>query len=491
MTSTRHRLFPCLVGALAVVLGACAATATPTPSASQAPSASQSPAAGPSAPSAARPLVIDVDLDASDVLAVAILARDPAFDLRALTVTGTGIVHCASGLRLARGLLDALGRPDVPVACGRESAAGSARAFPDEWRTGADRAWGMSLLEADPGPGTGTASSVISKVAHESTQPVSIFAAGPLTNVADALADDPSLAAHLATVHIMGGVVDAVGNVSLGAVGPGDRLEWNFVADPDSVAAVMASSVPLSLVPLDATDDVPVPAELPAWLESDHTAAGADIAYELLLRLPGRVTDPGSQLWDELAALTMSRADLVTWQDIGLTPTTTGDTAGRIDRDPAGRMVHVAVAADRPRVEAALLESLRRGPPRPAPFTFAGEAKVVWDGASCAWEGALPSKVGVHRLSFENRTANDGGGIVVQVVGPKTWADLEEFLATRNPASQTAPAWLMPIGFLDASAEGHGTSIVDLPAGQSGVVCASGTGPDVTFVTSMPVNLPG
>ena len=155
-------------------------------------------------------------------------------------------------------------------------------------------------------------------------------------------------------------------------------------------------------------------------------------------------------------------------------------------------MVHVAVAADHKRVEAALLDALRKGPPRTTPFAFAGDERVVWDGASCAWDGSLPSQVGVHRISLENETSDDAGGVVVGVVGPKTWDDLVDFLATRDPASEAAPpSWVVPIAFLDAKAGGHATAIVDLPGGQSGIVCATGSGPDVTFVISTPVTLPG
>ena len=82
------------------------------------------------------------------------------------------------------------------------------------------------------------------------------------------------------------GHVDAPGNVFVDGLDGDDPLEWNAYADPSAVAAVFATDVPIDLVPLDATDDVPVPADLPKRLAEDHAAAGADLLHELLLRHP-------------------------------------------------------------------------------------------------------------------------------------------------------------------------------------------------------------
>ena len=43
---------------------------------------------------------------------------------------------------------------------------------------------------------------------------------------------------------------------------PSDGVEWNVGADPDSFADVLALDVPVAFVPLDATDDVPVPSDI-------------------------------------------------------------------------------------------------------------------------------------------------------------------------------------------------------------------------------------
>ena len=68
----------------------------------------------------------------------------------------------------------------------------------------------------------------------------------------------------------------------------------------------------MTLVPLDATNDVPVPPDFAAILERDHAAAGADIAFEMFARSPYLATD--TSFWDTLAVMALVDPSLVTWR---------------------------------------------------------------------------------------------------------------------------------------------------------------------------------
>ena len=85
---------------------------------------------------------------------------------------------------------------------------------------------------------------------------MTLLATGPLTNVAEALGRDPSLAGRLEMVYAMGGAVSVGGNVRL--PGTGGKAEWNFFVDPRAARVVLSSGVPVTLVPLDATNRAPV-----------------------------------------------------------------------------------------------------------------------------------------------------------------------------------------------------------------------------------------
>src|SRR6185503_2037501 len=200
-----------------------------------------------------RPILLYTDLDVDDLVALPLLAGDPAVELLAVTVSGTGTVHCEAGVDIARRWLALLDRAAVPVACGREQPGPGGRAFPAEWRLRADALSGLDLpVVAAPAAPSGSASELIRRTVAAAEGRVTVVAIGPWTNLADAVRADPSLAGRVREIQAMLGTIDAPGNVDLGETHPADRVEWNAGADPDAVATVLSADIPITLVPLDA-----------------------------------------------------------------------------------------------------------------------------------------------------------------------------------------------------------------------------------------------
>jgi inosine-uridine nucleoside N-ribohydrolase len=303
-------------------------------------------------------LVVDTDLDLSDVAALAAVLREPKVDVVAVTLApnGTGPWDCNTLLRLGHWVLERMSRADVPLACGREHAAPGALAFPANYHAGAARVWGLTLPPVPPGADTTTAAALISRSAKASPVPILVVALGPWTNLKDAFAADPKLVSRVSAVHAMAGAVDVDGNVQTGSVRYKDRLEWNAVLDPEAFRAVFAMPVTLRLVPLDATQDVPVPGDLRRRLQAKQAAPGAALVADLLDGWPERTTGAGQQLWDELAALAVTRAEVVRWE--ARTLTVAANT--RLDVKDSGRPVTVAVEGHADATLTALVDALSR-----------------------------------------------------------------------------------------------------------------------------------
>ena len=265
-------------GAIVLLLAACG---TASPGGEESPIASGPVVEASSPAGAPLPIIIDTDLAPDDVLAIMALLREPAVDIRAITIEGNGETHCGPGMRNLTWLLGQFGADDIPIGCGREEPGAHGRLFPAEWRAGVDDFFGV---EGPGDVGEVPESDAVAVLAETlaGSEPITLVPLGPWTNLADLVETHPDVLEHVAGIHAMAGAIDAPGNIAVDDVTPDHGVEWNVGVDPDAVAAILETDLPVTLVPLDATNAVPVPADIAKILGEDHAAAGAE--------LPGRST---------------------------------------------------------------------------------------------------------------------------------------------------------------------------------------------------------
>jgi inosine-uridine nucleoside N-ribohydrolase len=142
-------------------------------------------------------------------------------------------------------------------------------------------------------------------------------------------------------IVIMGGAMDAAGNV------PSGDSEWNFFIDTAAADQVMGSSVPLTLVPLDATNDVPVPPDYREMLDSAGQSPALDYLTVLVETFPF-ITQGGFYFWDELAALVSVNSLEVEATDASMTVVDEGPSRGQTLRDRDGTRMSVIVGVPTP-----------------------------------------------------------------------------------------------------------------------------------------------
>ncbi|MGD9701853.1 MAG: nucleoside hydrolase [Acidimicrobiia bacterium] len=415
-------------------------------------------------------MVVDTDLASDDVVALFYLVSDPRVDLRAVTVSGTGEVTCPRGAAVARGLLTSMGKGDVPVACGQSAPLSGDRVFPAEWRTAADNAYGLVLpIVAAPADEQDAVELLIGSISAAEA-PVTLLTLGPLTNVAQALAEEPDLVDDLASVVVMGGAVDVPGNVQPEGAAAPLAAEWNLYIDPAASAAVVDSGAPVTLVSLDATNQVPVTEGLIDRLAAnDRTDATSHVLDILSSRTP-------PYLWDPLAAIAATDPVLVPSHEVTIAVTIDGDDAGRTVEQPGGSAVLVA---DPPDVDTVLdhllrtLAGMAEDEPLTPPTTIpiVGNATVGFDGATCTYDGptSLPP----------------GSLVVTATPGPVPYYALVAHLV-EGATIEDAVAWAAEhpdeqppmIDRIDAVGEDAMPSpaTIELMTGTSAVVCGTTEG---------------
>jgi purine nucleosidase len=196
--------------------------------------------------SAPRNIIIDTDPSPDDAVAILTALASPE-ELKVLAVTVVaGNVPLELTAKNARKALELAKRTETPVYAG--AAAPLVRplitAEHVHGRTGFD---GYDLPDPVMPLSKGFAPEVIvDLVMCRPPGDVTLCCLAPLTNIALALAKEPSLAGHLREIVLMGGAFSEGGNVTPAA-------EFNIYVDPEAAARVFACGAPITMIPLDCT----------------------------------------------------------------------------------------------------------------------------------------------------------------------------------------------------------------------------------------------
>jgi inosine-uridine nucleoside N-ribohydrolase len=308
---------------------------------------------------APKPIIFDTDMAHEDMFAALFLLSHPNVEVRAITVSGTGEAHCGPGIAHALGLVELSSHEDIPVSCGRETPLSGNHVFPGQWRQRADVAYGVEI------PGGGAASKLsapdlIVDIVRGSKEKITIVAVGPLTNIADALQTAPEIGSNIQEIYIMGGALDVDGNVGNSGVGIQNKhAEWNIYIDPVAANIVFKSGIPIILVPLDATKDVPVNRNFYKALDINRKTPAANLVYEMLTANLDFIDSGGFQFWDSLTSAVFTEPSIASFEDAQLVVVEDeGAESGRTKTDPNGAKIKVAVGANQNQFEQLFLTIL-------------------------------------------------------------------------------------------------------------------------------------
>ncbi|MCA0455553.1 MAG: nucleoside hydrolase [Chloroflexi bacterium] len=263
----------------------------------------------PAAAQEPRAVIVDTDMTSDDFMALLYLFNNPDFSVKAITVTGTGFSFCDAGVEAALGLLALTAYGDVPVSCWQETPLlGGDSPVPAEWRTTVETVESWGLPEGGE-PSTMNAVELFTATVNEAATPIEVLALGPLTNLAAAFNETPALVEKISHITIMGGAVDAPGS---SVSEENTTAEWNIYCDPPAARIVFESGAPITLVALDATNDVPVTMDFLERLNAVKSTPESEFVSMLLTNNSGSIEAGGYSFWDQLATVVMADPDLVT-----------------------------------------------------------------------------------------------------------------------------------------------------------------------------------
>lgn len=297
-------------------------------------------------------VVVDTDMDFDDTAALAYLAqldRHGSIELRAVTVEISGVAYPGNGLSHARCLLDKLGLGGVPISDGDRATANN---FPGFVRGLLDTVV-ESGVRSNPSvacpsvPTEGHAAALLADTLRNSERAVTLLALGPMTNIAEALTSDPSLAGKIGRMYSVGGTLDWSTFPTSGF----DTHDYNLWTDSGAAQTVLrALPGRVFMVSHDATSDVPLTEAFRQQLAAHDTTAATSTVLTLISN-PALVAGEaenggGGYWWDALGAVAATVPGVVDYRPARVQVIQGGDLEGRIYDAPGGTPVHYGTSAD-------------------------------------------------------------------------------------------------------------------------------------------------
>ncbi|RUQ90764.1 nucleoside hydrolase [Legionella septentrionalis] len=255
------------------------------------------------------PFIVDTDMGVDDAMALLYLLQRPDVELKAVTIASDGNAHCTPALRNTLGLLQMSQRPIIPVACGQETPLLGKHHFPQAVLLESDTLAGTVKLlpKVSTKQSPHTAVDLLIKTVQDASQPVTILAIGPLTNIAQALQKAPEIKRNIRVIYIMGGAIDVPGNIpEVDSASKNHTAEWNFYLDPLAAEIVLAQGLPIVLVPLDVTNQLPIDMGFYNAVKNKHHTPAADYVFSMLQNNIKILRAKEWFFWDPLAAVIAS-----------------------------------------------------------------------------------------------------------------------------------------------------------------------------------------
>jgi purine nucleosidase len=250
-------------------------------------------------------LVIDSDGGIDDAAAIVWLCTRPDVEIAAVTAVGgnVGVRQAARNLRI---ILEAAGRPDVPVHVGSDPTGPAPHIPRPVFIHGEDGLGDVGL--ADPVRGADEDTPAVDVLVREMRRGAALLTLGPLTNLAAAVRADPSAPAS-SRLTLMGGSARAQGNAR-------PTGEANVANDPLAAAAALRAgwAAPPVMVGLDVTHAATLRDVEFAALARRQTAAAAFLYGPLSFyrQRAGTLCAEGeTPCHDLLAAMALVRPDIL------------------------------------------------------------------------------------------------------------------------------------------------------------------------------------
>lgn len=252
---------------------------------------------------ATTPMIVDTDMGTDDWLALSYLLKNPAVDIKAISIVTTGESDCKPGIAMVGALLKLSHHQPIPVACGSTKPIHGNKQFPAWFRSLINHHFNLKLPTYKNKDVEKSAVNLMYRTLLRAHKKITILAIGPLTNLALLLQKHPDIKKQIQRLYILGGAINVPGNIqSLKHKSHNKVAEWNVYIDAYAAKRVLTSGVPITLVSLDACNQVRLDMSFYHTLTLKAATPIAHFVQDVLTKNVGFIKTDQFYFWDPLAA---------------------------------------------------------------------------------------------------------------------------------------------------------------------------------------------
>lgn len=247
-------------------------------------------------------VLFDHDGSADDFLALILLLTMDNIDLLGVSITPADC-FAENAVETTLKILSLANKSTTAVGVGNFN---GVNAFPADWRAKPKILNALPpLINVDT---AGRADKVVESTKMLTQQiltadaPVTVLLTGPCSNLVHAIEHEPAIVGRIEEIIWMGGAVDVAGNVR--TYNHDGSAEWNVFWDPVSSHKLLQYQLPLTIVPLDVTNAVPVTIAFLKQLAEQSSSFYAGLAGQFWATTIDTIPsyDYTYFMWDVLAA---------------------------------------------------------------------------------------------------------------------------------------------------------------------------------------------
>jgi len=219
-------------------------------------------------------------------------------------------------------------------------------AFPSEWRARPEVVNALPMLinikyELDPYALPEAVDLLIERLTA-AEQPVTILITGPCSNLVKAVKRAPQIRAKIEEVVWMGGAFRKQGNVQ--TYQHDGTAEWNVYWDPKHSKELFEMELPLTCIPLDVTNNVPVNKAFLSRLAHQSESLLSDLAGQFWAMTIDTIPSYHYVyfMWDTLATCYITLAEHFTLEEVKAVVSDRPPNAGQTLLDANGHRLKIA-----------------------------------------------------------------------------------------------------------------------------------------------------